>query len=102
VSGSHRIDERARLMREFAADGLENCKIMMVFEYMDYDLAGLMHHDEIKLTEPYIQSYLYQLLEGALLMHRNHVIHRDIKGTVEGRSSTLFVSITCLQAQTFL
>ncbi|KAI0251946.1 kinase-like domain-containing protein [Lactifluus subvellereus] len=51
----------------------------MVFPYMDHDLAGLLENDRVKLQPSQIKLYMKQLLEGTEYMHRNHILHRDMK-----------------------
>ncbi|OCH84236.1 Pkinase-domain-containing protein [Obba rivulosa] len=53
--------------------------VYMVFPYMDHDLAGLLENERVKLTPSQIKLYMKQLLEGTEYMHRNHIIHRDMK-----------------------
>ncbi|KAI0747044.1 kinase-like domain-containing protein [Daedaleopsis nitida] len=53
--------------------------VYMVFPYMDHDLAGLLENERVKLTPSQIKLYMKQLLEGTEYMHRNHVLHRDMK-----------------------
>ena len=53
----------------------------MVFEYMEYDLTGILDTPEIRFTQDHIKSWSKQLLSGAHFMHRNKVIHRDLKAS---------------------
>ncbi|KIJ14604.1 hypothetical protein PAXINDRAFT_134877 [Paxillus involutus ATCC 200175] len=53
--------------------------VYMVFPYMDHDLAGLLENDRVKLQPSHIKLYMMQLLEGTEYMHRNHILHRDMK-----------------------
>jgi serine/threonine protein kinase len=52
----------------------------MVFEYMDHDLTGLLDTPGVRLTDAHIKCYMKQLLEGVHHMHKNKILHRDIKG----------------------
>ncbi|KAH9932200.1 kinase-like domain-containing protein [Fomitopsis serialis] len=49
----------------------EPLSVYMVFPYMDHDLAGLLENEH--------QLYMKQLIEGTEYMHRNHILHRDMK-----------------------
>jgi len=53
----------------------------MVFEYMEYDLTGVLSTPEIRLTQDHVKSWAHQLLMGCHYMHTNKVIHRDLKAS---------------------
>lgn len=53
----------------------------MVFEYLEYDLTGVLETPEIRLTQDHIKSWSHQLLNGCHYMHTNKVIHRDLKAS---------------------
>jgi cyclin-dependent kinase 12/13 len=53
----------------------------MVFEYLEYDLTGILDTPEIRLTQDHIKSWSQQLLGGCHYMHTNKVIHRDLKSS---------------------
>ncbi|KIM59118.1 hypothetical protein SCLCIDRAFT_126775 [Scleroderma citrinum Foug A] len=53
--------------------------VYMVFPYMDHDLAGLLENERVSLNPSQIKLYMKQLLEGTEYMHRNHILHRDMK-----------------------
>ncbi|KAJ1676432.1 serine/threonine protein kinase, CMGC, CDC2/CDK sub, partial [Spiromyces aspiralis] len=55
--------------------------VYMVFPYMDHDLMGLMENQKVRLTIPHIKLYMLQLLEGTAYMHRNKILHRDMKAS---------------------
>ncbi|KAJ7174296.1 kinase-like domain-containing protein [Mycena filopes] len=64
------------VVRSTATDPLS---VYMVFPYMDHDLAGLLENERVKLQPSHIKLYMKQLLEGTEYMHRNHILHRDMK-----------------------
>jgi len=55
--------------------------VFLVFEYLEYDLTGVMETKEIKITQDHIKSWSRQLLKGCHYMHTNKIIHRDLKAS---------------------
>jgi serine/threonine protein kinase len=54
--------------------------VYLVFEYLEYDLTGLLKGDiGVTLTPMHIKCYMKQLLEGVHTAHKNNILHRDIK-----------------------
>jgi len=55
--------------------------VFMVFEYLEYDLTGILETPEIRLTQDHVKSWSKQLLSGVHYMHKQKVIHRDLKAS---------------------
>ena len=52
--------------------------VYLVFEYLEYDLKGLLDAG-VTLTKKHVMCYMKQLLEGVHYMHRQKILHRDLK-----------------------
>ncbi len=57
----------------------ETGDVFMVFEFVDYDLSGLLKSSGVQLTENHARCYTHQLLKGVQYLHDNGILHRDIK-----------------------
>lgn len=55
--------------------------VFMVFEYLEFDLTGILETPEIRLTQDHIKSWSQQLLQGVHYMHMNKIVHRDLKSS---------------------
>ena len=52
--------------------------IYMVFDYVEYDLSGLLHSD-LPFNQDRIRCYMVQLLTVLQFMHERNYLHRDLK-----------------------
>jgi cyclin-dependent kinase 12/13 len=53
--------------------------IFMIFEFVPFDLAGLIKSPGAHFTPDHKKSFAKQLLDGVFFMHCNNILHRDIK-----------------------
>ncbi|KAJ3276557.1 serine/threonine protein kinase, CMGC, CDC2/CDK sub [Terramyces sp. JEL0728] len=51
----------------------------MVFPYMEHDLDGILQNPLIRLAPAQVKSYMQQLLRGVEHLHKNLILHRDMK-----------------------
>jgi CTD kinase subunit alpha len=51
----------------------------MVFEYVPFDLAGILNHPTLKLELAHRKDLATQMYEGLIWLHSVGVLHRDIK-----------------------
>ncbi|KAJ3227864.1 serine/threonine protein kinase, CMGC, CDC2/CDK sub [Chytriomyces hyalinus] len=54
-------------------------EVHMVFPFMDHDLNGLLENPAVRFTPHQIKSYFHQLLSGTDYLHKNSILHRDMK-----------------------
>ena len=58
---------------------VEKNDCFMVFEYLSYDLTGLLNHPTFKLDHAQRKDLSQQLFQGLDYLHKRGVLHRDIK-----------------------
>ncbi|CAF1059960.1 unnamed protein product [Didymodactylos carnosus] len=75
-----RHDNIVRLM-DICRSPMQDMKseFYLIFEFCDHDLAGILRNGQIKFTLGHIKSILQQLLNGLYYIHKNDIIHRDLK-----------------------
>jgi cyclin-dependent kinase 12/13 len=54
--------------------------VFMVFEYLEYDLTGVLDSPEIRFTQDHVKSWSQQLLSGVHYMHTNKGEYRRCYG----------------------
>ncbi|XP_053551865.1 cyclin-dependent kinase 9 isoform X2 [Bombina bombina] len=53
--------------------------IFLVFDFCEHDLAGLLSNAHVKFTLSEIKKVMQMLLNGLYYIHRNKILHRDMK-----------------------
>ncbi|XP_066436671.1 cyclin-dependent kinase 9 isoform X2 [Eleutherodactylus coqui] len=53
--------------------------IFLVFDFCEHDLAGLLSNTHVKFTLSEIKKVMQMLLNGLYYIHRNKILHRDMK-----------------------
>ena len=51
----------------------------MIFEYVPFDLAGLINHTSFQLTSAHKKDLAKQMYEGLIWLHSQGILHRDVK-----------------------
>ena len=53
--------------------------VYLVFEYVEFDLYRILRKEQIVFTKPQLKYLMKQIMDGLIFMHKNNIIHRDIK-----------------------
>uniref|UniRef100_A0A915KTF8 Protein kinase domain-containing protein n=1 Tax=Romanomermis culicivorax TaxID=13658 RepID=A0A915KTF8_ROMCU len=51
----------------------------IVFTFCEHDLAGLLGHPQVRFSLPEIKDLMQQLFQALDFMHKNQLVHRDMK-----------------------
>ena len=58
---------------------LENDKLYLIFEYLDYDLKKFMDAQKDLLPPKLVKHFLFQILNSISYCHSQRILHRDLK-----------------------
>lgn len=61
----------------------QSSSVAIVFEYMPHDLSSFIKNQEIysQVTQGQLKGYMKQILEAIQFLHKNNIMHRDIKSS---------------------
>lgn len=58
---------------------LRENKMSIIYDYMDCDLKRYLENLKNPINEELLRSYAFQLLSGTYYLHKNGVVHNDLK-----------------------
>lgn len=53
--------------------------VYLVFEFVEFDLYRILRREQVVFSKPQLKFLMKQIMDGLVFMHRNGIIHRDIK-----------------------
>jgi serine/threonine protein kinase len=54
-------------------------KVFVVMEYCDHEVKSILEDRKLNFTHAQIKTLIWQLLKAVEFMHKNFVMHRDLK-----------------------
>ena len=63
----------------YLEDLLNSVQVYVVTELLDFDLFTVIQNSKGEMTGEHIQYIMFQILLGVCYLHKNKIVHRDIK-----------------------